>query len=390
MKKIIQYLSIDHIGVLELLFAFYCILSGYSWGVIKGNILFLFIMAVIAFMRKSKKNIRMEELTWIIFFVALHEFVLALVINAPGYMINNMLSTLASCILIFPIARAIRIDKLKGALNAVGLLSIGGIIYHYIIISKGGMVSPIQLPFMPSMDSASRLYEEGDRPTSFYWEPAAFVTYMMVPLFMSLRDRKFVWSIIIIMSMFLSTSTTGITMSLLMSVCFVFTQKINMKYKVSIAAIIGIFIWALWSTDLFSAGMDKMTQTDIESASRTTNGPAMVFNMPLNHLITGMPAANPYDYYMAGGFSSSDIIVKDGTIYCSTIWLVLAKYGILGLLFFLWLYIKPLKTAREIAPFIIVLFVSMFFQSFTIGTSGFVFQIIFIYVFINSCKEKQI
>lgn len=388
MKKIIQYLSINHIGVLELLFAFYCILSGYSWGVIKGNILFLFIMAVIAIMRKSKNNIRMKELTWIVFFVALHEFVLALVINAPGYMINNMLSAVVSCVLIFPIARAIKIDKLKGALNVVGLFSIGGIVYHYIIISKGGMVSPIQLPFMPSLDSASRLYEEGNRPTSFYWEPAAFVTYMMVPLFLSLRDRKFVWSIIIIISMFLSTSTTGITMSLLMLVCYVFTQKINMKYKVSIVAIAGIFIWALLSTDLFSAGMDKMAQTDIESTSRTINGPAMVFNMPLNHLIVGMPAANPYDYFMAGGFSSSDIVVKDGSMYCSTIWLVLAKYGIFGLLLFLWLYIKPMKTTREIAPFIIVLFVSMFFQSFTIGTSGFVFQIIFIYVFINSCKEQ--
>ena len=390
MKKLIHYLSIDNIGVLELLFASYCILSGYSWGIVKGNLLFLFIMAIMAYIRKGKSVVKMKELTWLVTFVAIHEFVLAMVINAPGYMINNTVSILISCILIYPIVRALNIEKLLGALNLVGIISIIGIVYHYIIIRNGGAVSPIPLPFMPGLDTASRLYEEGNRPTSFYWEPAAFATYMMVPLFLALRNKKFIWSMVIIVSMFLSTSTTGITMSLFMLVCYLFTQKINIKYKALIVVITGAFIWSLFYTDLFSAGMDKMAQTDIESTSRTINGPSMVFNMPLNHIIMGMPAANPYDYFMSGGFYSSDIVVKDGSIYCSTIWLVLAKYGIVGMLLFLWLYIKPMKVTREITPFILVLFVSMFFQSFTIGTSGFAFQIIFIYVFINAYKIRQI
>lgn len=390
MKKLIHYLSIDNIGTLELLFAFYCILSGYSWGVVKGNILFLFIMAVLAYIRKEKKTVKMKELTWLVVFVAIHEIVLAIVINAPGYMINNTISALISCSFIYPIVRALKIEKMKGALNFVAIISIIGIVYHYIVIRNGGVVTPIPLPFMPELEATSRLYEEGNRPTSFYWEPAAFVTYMMVPLFLSLRDKKFIWSIVIIVSMFLSTSTTGITMSLFMLVCYLFTQKINIKYKVLIVVIAGAFIWSLFSTDLFSAGLDKMSQTDIESTSRTVNGPAIVLNMPFIDILTGMPAANPYDYYMSGGFYSNEIVVKENAIYCSTIWLVLAKYGILGVFLFLWLYVKPIKVTREIMPFIIVLFVSMFFQSFTIGTSGFVFQMIFIYVFINACKVQQI
>lgn len=294
MKRLIHYLSIDNIGVLELLFASYCILSGYSWGIVKGNLLFLFIMAIMAYIRKGKSVVKMKELTWLVIFVAIHEFVLAMVINAPGYMINNTVSILISCILIYPIVRALNIEKLLGALNLVGIISIIGIVYHYIIIRNGGTVSPIPLPFMPGLDTASRLYEEGNRPTSFYWEPAAFVTYMMVPLFLALRNKKFIWSMVIIVSMFLSTSTTGITMSLFMLVCYLFTQKINIKYKALIVVITGAFIWSLFYTDLFSAGMDKMAQTDIESTSRTINGPSMVFNMPLNHIIMGMPAANPY------------------------------------------------------------------------------------------------
>lgn len=386
MKKLIHYLSIDNIGALELVFAFYCILSGYSWGIVKGNLLFLLVMAMMASTHKGENNIKLRELTWLVIFVAMHEFVLAIAINAPGYMVNNTISTLLACILIYPIVKALKIEKLVGALNLVGLISIGGIVYHYIVIRNGGTVSPIPLPFMPELDISSRLYEEGNRPTSFYWEPAAFVTYMMVPLFLSLRNKKYIWSMVIIASMFLSTSTTGITMSLFMLVCYLFTQKINIKYKALIVVIAGVFVWSLFSTDIFSAGMDKMSQTDIENTSRTINGPAMVFNMPLSDILTGMPAANPYDYYMSGGFYSNEIVVKDNSIYCSTIWLVLAKYGIFGVILFLWLYVKPMKVTREIMPFIIVLFVSMFFQSFTIGTSGFVFQIIFIYVFINAYK----
>lgn len=389
MKRLVQYLSLNQIGALELVFAFYCILSGYGWGIVKGNILFLLIMAIIAYLRKKKNDIQLREIKWLMIFVAIHESVLAFVINAPGYMINNTISALLSCLFMFPIVKAIRMDKLIGAINCAAIVSIAGIVYHYLIIRSGGTVTPIPFPLLGGVDANSRLYEEGLRPTSFYWEPAAFVTYMMVPLFLSLKEKKYIWSAIIIASMFLSTSTTGITMSLLMLVCYVFTQKVSMKSKTMITIIACAFIWMLFSTDLFSAGMDKIENTDIESASRTINGPAMVFNMPTLHLVTGMPAANPYDYYISGGFKSLDIIVKDDTIFCSTIWLVLAKYGIIGILLFLWLYIKPLKTSREILPYMVMLFASMFFQSYTIGTGGFVFQLIFIYVFVYTYRKQQ-
>lgn len=389
MKRLVQYLSLNQIGALELVFAFYCILSGYGWGIVKGNILFLLIMAIIAYFRKKKNDIQLREIKWLMIFVAIHESVLAFVINAPGYMINNTISALLSCLFMFPIVKAIRMDKLIGAINCAAIVSIVGIVYHFLIIRSGGTVTPIPFPLLGGVDANSRLYEEGLRPTSFYWEPAAFVTYMMVPLFLSLKEKKYIWSAIIIASMFLSTSTTGITMSLLMLVCYVFTQKVSMKSKTMITIIACAFIWMLFSTDLFSAGMDKIENTDIESASRTINGPAMVFNMPTLHLVTGMPAANPYDYYISGGFKSLDIIIKDDTIFCSTIWLVLAKYGIIGILLFLWLYIKPLKTSREILPYMVMLFASMFFQSYTIGTGGFVFQLIFIYVFVYTYRKQQ-
>ena len=388
MRKIINYLHLNQVGGLELLFAMYCILSGYSWGPIKGHLIFILLMAVIAYFRKDKNLFSLKELTWVTTFVAVHELILMLAISAPGYMFNNTLSTVIVCISIYPIARSLNYEKMVGALNWIALLSIGGIIYHFLIIRSGGYVTPISLPFMPSLDTSSRFFEEGFRPTSFYAEPAAFVTYMMIPLFLSLFERKFIWAAVIVFSMFLSTSTTGITMSTLMLAVYVLTQKVSMKYKL-MATLLGVaFIYILFTGDIFSAGFEKINETDIETTSRVANGPAMVFNMPIGDIITGMPAANPYDYYTSGGFHSNAIIVKQESIFCSTFWLVLAKFGVVGLLLYILLFLRNLVKSNDILPYVVILFASMFFQSVAVGSSGFAYQVIFIYVFVNRMMVK--
>ena len=172
-------------------------------------------------------------------------------------------------------------------------------------------------------------------------------------------------------SMFFSTSTTGITMSLLMLIVYVLTQDIRIRTKVAVVLLTGVFVWLLFTSEIFSAGMEKISETDIESTSRTINGPAMVFNMPFMDLLIGMPAANPYDYLISGGFHSNEIIVKENSIFVSTFWLVLAKFGVIGLALFLSLYIRPLINSKEILTYIIMLFASMFFQSYSFGTGGF-------------------
>ena len=153
MRKFISYLSLDRIGFLELLFAFYCILSGYSWGAIKGNLFFMVVMALIAFARQNKSNIQMRELKWLIAFVVIHEILLAVMINAPGYMINNTISAVLLSICIIPIVKALDFEKLKGAINLVAIISIGGIAYHFAIIRSGGCVTPIPLPFLPELET---------------------------------------------------------------------------------------------------------------------------------------------------------------------------------------------------------------------------------------------
>lgn len=389
MKSILAYLHLNKIGALEMLFAFYMILSGYTYGPIRGTLIFLLLMVFISFFYKESTKQNMQELFWLACFVLIHELILTFQIIVPDYMLNNLFTTILVCICIYPIAKKMNYERMLGSLNWVAILSMAGIVYHFILVQRGQEISPIQLPFMPSMDSSSRLYELSTRPRSFYWEPAAFSTFMMIPLFVALFEKKYIWAAIITVSMFLSTSSTGILMSLVMIIVTIFIQDVRIRYKIWLA-VVGVFlIWFLLNSSLFEAGVTKIVETDEDNTIRLVNGPALVFNMPLQDLVTGMKAANVYDYWKAGGFHSINIIERRGFIFVPTFWLVLAKYGIIGLLLFLYLYISFLKK-RELIPYIVVLFISMFFQSLMVGGAGFAFQLIFLYVFRRNLEKNRV
>lgn len=389
MKSILAYLHLNKIGALELLYAFYMILSGYVYGPLHGTLIVLLLMTSLSFLIKRNTYQNMKELFWLTGFVLMHELILSFHIIVPDYMLNNLFTTILVCVCIFPIANKMNYERMLGSLNWVAILSMAGIVYHFILIQSGHEVRPIPLPFMPDMNSSSRLYEFLQRPCSFYWEPAAFATFMMIPLFLALYEKKYIWAGIITTSMFLSTSSTGIIMSLVMIMATIFIQDVKIRYKIWLAIVGAFLIWFLLNSSLFEAGVKKIVETDEESTIRLVNGPALVFNMPLQELVTGMKAANVHDYWKEGGFHSIDIIERDGFVFVPTFWLTLAKYGIFGLLLLLYLYISFLKK-RELIPYIVVIFISMFFQSLMIGGAGFAFQLIFLYVFRGYLERNNI
>ena len=389
MRKIIDYLHLDQVGLLEMFFAFYCILSGYTYGSLLGTFVFMLVMAALALHRGKINDVSMRKLGVLYTFIALHECILILILGNHGSLLNMLISITIVMICMFPIARAIDYNKMVGALNWVALISIGGIIYHFLIIRTGGVVYPIKLPFMPEMDATSRLYTEMYRPSSFYWEPAAFVTFMMVPFFISLYEKKFIWSTIIVVSLFLSTSSTGILMSVAMLTAYIVTQKVEARYKFG-ALVVGFTVFLiLTNTEYFIAGVEKIETTDIESTSRLVNGPLMVKAMPFADIITGMQASTPYEYYMNGGFVANGILLKNDNMYVSAFWFVLAKYGIIGLLLFISLYFDFVKRCRASIPFMVYVFCSLFFQSLKPGDAGFAFHVVFLYVFVYYSNLSQ-
>lgn len=387
LNKFLKYLNLRDIGILEMLVALYPILAGYSYGMIKGNMLFILLTAIVAILKnnKLKGSVRCQWLVVVILFVALHELILMSAIPVRSYFINNTISILIICVSIIPIIKTVKYDKLIGSLNWVAIISIVGLLYQVSIVLAGGTVSPIKLPFMPDMDTGTRLYEVVVRPSSFFWEPAAMVTFLMVPLFISLTQKKYIWTGVIMIAMFLSTSSTGILMSFVMLAVYTLTQKIKFTTRIFIVALglgLGFF---LLNSHYFEYGVDKIKNTDPEKNARLMNGIFLFDEMSTSDKIWGIPAANVDEYYETHGGKN----FGRGSVFVPTFWLTWAKYGIFGLLLFLGMYISLLKRNKTLLPYIVVIFIAMFFQSISIGSSGFAYQLIFLYTYVNQAKLYQ-
>lgn len=385
-NKVVTYLNLNKIGAFELFVALYPILAGYTWGLLKGNLIFIALLAIWALVLKPKAKFKMIWLEILIAFVTIHELVLMTIIPVQSYFINNTLSIIVISLSIIPIARAVDFYKLDSALNWVSIFSIIGIIYQFTMVMRGIPVSPLKLPFLPGMESTTRLYTESIRPSSFFWEPAAFVTFLMVPLFISLYQKKYVWTAIIILSMFLSTSSTGILMSMVMLAVYILTQKVKFWARVFVV-VLGIgLLYGLTHSSYFSAGIEKIENTDPEKNARIMNGYFLFQAMSKEQVVLGVDAANIDEYYS----KHSGYYFGEGSVFVPAFWLTLAKYGIFGLSCFFMVYISILKKDKATFPYIVVLFMSMLFQSMSIGSSGFAYQLVCLYAFVNRDYYKRI
>lgn len=388
MFKIADYLHLKDIGWLEMLFALYPILSAYSWGIVPLQLVMPLILILIAIMRCrghfQKNRIYKPILIFLGFYIA-HEIIWLFVMSSVQfYFINATISgiiCLGSINIIFP---AINKKKLIGSIYFVAILSILGLLYHVLLIRMGGSVEPLKLPLIGF--DFTRLDELGDRPSSFYMEPQAFVSFMLVPLFLALKENKLLWAGIIIISLFLSTSSTGIAISFLLLLFYVFTQKDKLWLK-TLIIIGGVGLASLLvRSSFFEVGMSKMINTNIELNERLVNGPFVVQEMNPSDLVLGIRYANPYDYYRAGNVSNPFVTVSDNGMFVSSFWLVIIRFGIMGLLLYLNIFFKIINNYRDILPFILCIFVELFSNPDMIG-SGFLFQFVFILSYIQYNRD---
>lgn len=258
-------------------------------------------------------------------------------------------------------------------------------LYHVVMIKSGHSIQPIKLPFMPDMDSKARLYSFLDRPTSFFWEPQSYASFMLVPLFFLLREKKLICAFAIAATMILSTSTTGIIMALFMIGFYMVTQKQKMQYRLlGIIAVIGLVYFLLYSS-FTTAGLEKLQNTDIEENNRTINGLLIAKDMSFFDLLFGVPYANLQDAYEAGYITNKLIIHADGEVFVSAFWICLCCQGLIGLFFFLNIYWDIFKKNHTVLPYLICIIIGLFSNPDILG-AAYVFQLMIMYTFITNKK----
>ncbi len=386
MKRLLSYLHIENLGLLELMLAFYPIIMGYGYGSIPMSLLWLVLMDVVAFFR-HRRLLHNRLLFFVYAFVLLHEFIVLFMDGFMSSHINTIIALVIYLASIFIVAPALDYKKMVGSLYLIGYVACAGIIYHFILLLSGSSsINPIPLPFLPALDDSSRLFEDMNRPCSFFWEPASFVSYMLIPLFLSLIDKDWKLMIFFVFCIFLSTSTNGIILAPIMIIVYAIMGKQKTMTKVFIMiALVGMVFW-LFNSPIFESGIDKLEGTDFSENVRVSNGPWLVSQMPVDHIIFGTPTYS-VDLYLSEGYVTGDRVGERARFYLSDFWYVLIIFGVFGLLLYLLVFISFIRKDKTLWPYIATLFVALFSQSVAFRPF-YVFQMCFILAYIGYFQKS--
>ena len=389
MNKILDYLHLREIGGLELLLAFFPILIAYTIVGLPLGIVLCALVVFILFLKNQKLYLlKKNPLSFFLFFMLLHDFiVLCLLKTAQGVFINSVIGQLAYLVAAIEFGNSVNFKKFRGSINWVTLLCMAGMVYHYLLALKGSTFSPLQLPFLPTQDSTNRMFWEVDRPTSFFMEPQSYVSFMMIPFFLALDEKKILWTATIAITIFMSSSTTGLVEAFLM---FILSSILNSGGKKKwLSSIIIIMIGTsllllLVKSGLFEQGIKRIEHksANVEEEIRLVQGPLIVSTMNISDWPLGAPYANAYQYCVDRGLSSQVVVYSENDVYIPTFWMILLRYGIIGLFLYLNMFWYYYKRSKAIRPFVICYFVVLFTNPDALG-GNFCFAILFIMSYCN-------
>lgn len=389
-ESVLDFLGITKIGFFEIVFALYLILAGYSYGSFRLDFYTLLFLDIIALCKGYKFDWKPKILFYLVLYVIIHEIVLYFVFtDHPPYLLNSIFAYIVTLLSIFIIFKTLREEEFKSALYLVGIISAIGLFYHFYQLLSGQFVVPIRLPFMPEPAQTSRFFEMGLRPKSFYGEPEACITFLLVPLYLSLKERKFFLTFFFFFSIFLSTSTTGILLSSVTVFVYSLTQKSKWYIRGLCIIMIFVMVYLLLNGNAFSGGLEKIQNTNVEENNRLVAGLNFLKQMDPSYWLFGIPFANAFDCAIATHMNTDGLYIDlSNELFVSTFWNVIIKLGIVGITFYLLMYRYFLKSSRVLWPYIIPCMVGMFAQGSFFG-AVFIFQTVFIlFEMINNKQEK--
>lgn len=390
-----RYLHLHEVGLIELLLAFYPIIGQYSWGMLHLNSLTLIVIDILIILLKRSRT-RFDALLLIFILFCLFKQLLCFFISKSHPTMGSLFYDIVIVISIPIISSNIDPKRFIGSISWVTILCLLGILYHYSLFLSGRYeyINPLTLPFL-EFDSTSRALDEISRPTSFFWEPASYAVFMIIPIFYYLYEKKYVISTILILSVFLSGSTNGIFFVFVLLLSRLIFTKFRFSYLIISILLIGITYYALYNYKGFEVGVKKMENTDYENNVRIANGPRLVSKMPIDHLLIGFPSPT-VEKYLEGNHNINQVglgfqVTKTGNklLFVSDFWRILAHFGVIGLALLLICYFSKFRRCVALRPYIIVLLVSLFTQSLVLGLMW-TFEWIFIISFVNLQKKRSI
>lgn len=376
------YLNLKEVGLLEFVFSITPMLTGFSlWGLPMGLLMWV-VLVVLVMMQGNVHMGKFKPMAIFVAYWAIHDLLIMFVDNVN---INGEIQQAIYFLSFFLLFPRLNFEKLKGSLNWIALIAMGGLLYQWGFVAAGEGVHPLQIPGLTM--SEGRLEQLSLRPSSFFMEPASYVAFMVCPLAMALLEKKYPWAIALILSIFLTTSTTGLVGAFIMLVMSVFGKRMR------VTSIMGVFIvgfglfYALTNLEVFEVGVAKVENTDVNSNVRLSQGPYVVSTMESAEYVFGAPYISAYNYCVSRGVMNVSFYGE--SVYLSTLWIMILCYGVVGLLLYLNIFFNIAKKSRVTWPLIAFLLATIISSSYRFSTVFIFIMVVLMVVIKNEQMEKQ-
>ena len=362
--------------VLEMLIPFFGVFEPYRISIIPITAI---ILAVIIISR-GRINFRTHKSTmpYVLFVIymslrdVLHMFLS--VSDSVGVQFNRLLANVVLYMLLF---LACNNDFDEDALfkwwKVAGIIFGAGMLYHvFQILVLNQDVYPLSI--IPGYDIAHDTQTLYSRPSSFFSEPAAYVSSMLPLLFLSLKKKNFKWAAISTFLILVSTSTVGVILSAVLWIVFIIFEKKSFKVTFIYLVLVVCFVIMFQYLPIFSDTLQKLqdvSEGESTWGSRIQEPFQMIGAMRWNELPfgTSMLNAREFIYHNIERFSNPSTLIErisdDETMFLNTIALIIFRYGVIGLLFYLRIFKNKLFNKKyEARMYSIMLIVASFGQGF--------------------------
>ena len=364
------------------IFPVYIVLIYYGFGFGSIGEWLLIFLAIISF---KTKILKIKPLLFLTIFIIVSD--LSLIFSSKGNLsssfFNREIFQLIQMSSLFFVSAMINSKVLKKSIYILTIITCLGVIYHVLLIFFGQSVSTISFGSFES----SRFSEVAVRPLSIFPEPAAIVSFLIIPLYIFMNERKVFYSILLSIIILSTTSSTGVVYLLIMWSFFFYKSDYSKLTKLSTIFILFIIVTQFLTNDVFESSSKKLIydvenlqNSDTESLEgniRIFSGPLLFSTLSNTQLLFGLRSSSIDDYVNNVSDSSLAMLKLEKKVFLSSFWLIWASYGIVGLLLYLYIFFSFYKKNKNLAPLILVFFVGMFIQKIGLGP---VFMFYFIFL----------
>lgn len=208
------------------------------------------------------------------------------------------------------------------------------------------------------------------RPSSFFTEPSLFSNFTIPLTIIALKEKNYKLAVLVTACNILTTSTTGIFLSLFIWIYWIFFVASKRWIKILTAVLLVFVCFIIVQSSFFQFALSKIRSTDYSTNERIASGFTVFIQMPIADKITGIGLENVDNYIENENISMSSVMVTaEG--YVTSVFGNFAKTGIIGGALYLILCIRMLSSKDQYTILVaIVILLLSFIQTISFNSSG--------------------